>query len=91
MNMYVGNLGQKVTESELREAFAKFGEVSSVKIIMDRFAGQSKGYAFLEMPNNSEADVAIKALNKTMLGGQPLAISQSVVTKKKDKRASRNY
>ena len=91
MNMYVGNLGPNVTEGELRDAFAQFGEVSNVKIIMDRFSGRSKGYAFLEMPNNSEADVAIKALNKTMLGGKALAISQSVVTKKKDKRGPRNY
>lgn len=91
MNMYVGNLAQNVTESELKAAFAQFGEVSNVKIIMDRFSGQSKGFAFLEMSNNSEADKAIKALNKTMLGGKPLAISQSVVTKKRDKKRPRDY
>lgn len=91
MNMYVGNLAQNITENELKAAFAEYGEVSSVKIIMDRFSKQSKGYAFLEMPNNSEADKAIKALNKTMLAGKVLAISQSVVTKKKDKRRSRQY
>ena len=91
MNMYIGNLAQNITENELKAAFAEYGEVSSVKIIMDRFSKQSKGYAFLEMPNNSEADKAIKALNKTMLGGKPMAISQSVVTKKKDKRRPRQY
>ncbi|OGQ97168.1 MAG: RNA-binding protein [Deltaproteobacteria bacterium RIFOXYD12_FULL_57_12] len=91
MNMHVGNLAPNVTEEEIRAAFAQFGEVASVKIIMDHFSKQSKGYAFLEMPSNSEADVAIKALNKTMLGGKPLAISQAVVSKKRDKKRPRNY
>ena len=91
MNMHVGNLAPNVTEEEIRAAFAQFGEVASVKIIMDHFSKQSKGYAFLEMPSNSEADVAIKALNKPMLGGKPLAISQAVVSKKRDKKRPRNY
>ncbi|PKO58901.1 MAG: RNA-binding protein, partial [Betaproteobacteria bacterium HGW-Betaproteobacteria-17] len=67
MNMYIGNLAFGVTEEELKELFAAFGEVASISLVKDRFSGQSKGFGFIEMPNNSEADKAIKALNKTSL------------------------
>ena len=63
MNIYVGNLPYGVTEDDLKEAFSEHGEVESVNIITDKFSGQSKGFGFIEMPNNSEADKAIKALN----------------------------
>lgn len=77
MNIYVGNLPYSVTEDELKEAFGEFGEVTSVNVIMDRFTGQSKGFAFVEMANNSEADEAIKALNESPMKGRNLRVNQA--------------
>ena len=77
MNLYVGNLAYGVTEEQLRETFAAFGDVSTVNVITDKFSGQSKGFAFVEMPNNSEADAAIKGLNGTMLSGRNLKVNQA--------------
>ena len=77
MNIYVGNLAYSVTEDELRETFAEFGEVSTVNIITDRSSGQSKGFGFVEMPNNSEADAAIKGLNETPMKGRKLKVNQA--------------
>jgi RNA recognition motif-containing protein len=77
MNIYVGNLPYSVTEEELRDAFGEFGEVTSVNIIMDKFSGQSKGFGFVEMANNSEADEAIKALNESPMKGRNLRVNQA--------------
>lgn len=77
MNIYVGNLPYSLTEDELRAAFSEFGEVSSVNIIMDRVSGQSKGFGFVEMPDNSEADEAIKALNESALNGRNIKVNQA--------------
>jgi len=77
MNIYVGNLAYSVTEDELRDAFAAYGEISSVSLISDKFSGQSKGFGFVEMPNNSEADAAIKALNETALKGRNIKVNQA--------------
>lgn len=77
MNIYVGNLAYRTTEDELRQLFAQFGEVSSVKIITDRDTGQSKGFGFVEMPNQSEAEAAINNLNETDLGGRNLRVNEA--------------
>jgi RNA recognition motif-containing protein len=77
MNIYVGNLSYSLTEDELRAAFSEFGEVSSVNIIMDKMSGQSKGFGFVEMPDNSEADEAIKALNESALNGRNIKVNQA--------------
>jgi len=77
MNLYVGNLAYGVTEDELRQTFAAYGEVSTVNLITDRYSGQSKGFAFVEMENNSEADTAIKALNGTPLSGRNIKVNQA--------------
>ncbi|ABC27074.1 MULTISPECIES: RNA recognition motif domain-containing protein [Hahella] len=77
MNIYVGNLAYGVTEEELREAFSSFGEVTSANLIIDRNTGQSKGFAFVEMSNNSEADAAIKGLNDTALKGRNIKVNQA--------------
>lgn len=77
MNIYVGNLAYGVTQDELREAFAAYGDVESANLITDKFTGQSKGFGFVEMPNNSEADAAIKALNETPLKGRPIRVNQA--------------
>lgn len=77
MNIYVGNLAYSVTEDDLKEAFAEYGEISSVSLISDKFSGQSKGFGFVEMPNNSEADSAIKGLNETALKGRNMKVNQA--------------
>ena len=77
MNIYVGNLSYDVTENDLRQAFEAFGQVESVKIIMDRFSGRSKGFGFVEMPNNSEAQSAIDELKDKELKGRALNVNQA--------------
>jgi RNA recognition motif-containing protein len=77
MNIYVGNLAYSVTQDDLRNAFAAFGAISSVNLITDKFTGDSKGFGFVEMPNNAEADTAIKALNETSLKGRNLKVNQA--------------
>jgi len=77
MNIYVGNLAYGVTEDELRDAFAPYGEISSVSVITDKFTGQSKGFGFVEMPNNGEADAAIKGLNEFSLKGRNMKVNQA--------------
>ena len=85
MNIYVGQLPYSVTEEELREMFLQYGKVSSLNLIMDRYSGQSKGFGFIEMPNNSEADQAIKGLNKSMLKGREIKVNQSEERRNKKK------
>lgn len=77
MNIYVGNLPYSLTEDDLRAAFSEFGEVSSANIIMDKMSGQSKGFGFVEMPDDSEADQAIKALNESALNGRNIKVNQA--------------
>ncbi|MBT8421063.1 MAG: RNA-binding protein [Gammaproteobacteria bacterium] len=89
MNIYVGNLPYSVTEDDLREAFSEFGETSSVTIISDKFSGQSKGFGFVEMPNNSEADAAIKALNETAFKGRNIKVNQAKPKGDRPQRSSR--
>ena len=89
MNMYIGNLAHDVTEDDLRNAFSEFGEVSSVKIIIDKFSGRSKGFGFVEMPSNSEADQAIKALNGKMLSGRSIKVNQAEAKRKRPQRRHR--
>ncbi len=90
MNIYVGQLPINVSENELKEMFTEFGEIVSVNLIMDRYSGRSKGFGFIDMPNNSEADKAIKALNKSMLKGNEIKVNQ-VQEQRRDKRAKRRF
>jgi RNA recognition motif-containing protein len=85
MNIYVGQLPYSVTEEELREMFLQYGEVANLNLIMDSYSGQSKGFGFIEMPNNSEADQAIKGLNKSMLKGREIKVNQSEERRNKKK------
>jgi len=89
MNIYVGNLAYSITEDELREAFAEFGEVSSVNIIMDRYSGQSKGFGFVEMPDQSSAEAAIKALDGSAVKGRNLRVNQARPRNDRPQRAQR--
>ncbi len=77
MNIYVGNLAYTVTEDELREAFAAFGEVSRANVIMDRDTGRSKGFGFVEMPDDSQAEAAIAGLNEQSLGGRAIRVNEA--------------
>jgi len=63
MNIYVGNLPHKATEDEVRQAFAEFGEVAEVRLIVDKFSGESRGFGFVEMPSKDEAEKAIEEMN----------------------------
>ncbi len=89
MNIYVGNLPHSVSEEELREIFSEYGAVASVKLVKDRFSGQSKGFGFVEMPSNSEADQVIKALNKSIMHGRAIKVNQVQPQKKGRKNARR--
>ena len=77
MNIYVGNLSYQTTEDELRDLFAEFGDVVSVKLIVDKFTGQSKGFGFVEMSNNSEAQKAMDELNGRDLNGRSITVNQA--------------
>jgi len=75
MKIYVGNLAYDITEDELRQEFAAFGEVGSVNIITDRNSGRSKGFAFVEMPNLAEGQAAIEALSGKSLKERTLSVN----------------
>jgi len=77
MNIYVGNLSYSLSESELRDAFADFGDVSSVKILTDRETGRSRGFGFVEMPNQSEGEAAVAQLNGKDVGGRALRVNEA--------------
>ncbi len=74
MNIFVARLNFKTRSEELQAAFAKFGEVSSAKIVKDRDTGRSKGFGFVEMPNDESARQAIAALNETELDGRTIVV-----------------
>ncbi len=77
MNIYVGNLSRDLSEAELREAFAAFGEVASASIIKDKFSGDSRGFGFVEMPNKAEADAAIAGMNGKELKGRTISVNEA--------------
>lgn len=74
MNIFVARLNFKTGHEDLEKAFAQFGEVTSAKIITDRDTGRSKGYGFVEMPNEEEGNKAIAALNETELDGRTIVV-----------------
>lgn len=73
--LYVDNLPKSITEDELRALFTQVGEVITLKVLTDRDNGESKGYAFLTMSAESEADKAVSKFNTFLLGGQPLKVT----------------
>lgn len=77
MNIYVGNLSYSTTEDELRDLFAQYGEISRVTIIQDRETNRSKGFGFVEMPDQSSAEAAIKGLNAQDYGSRTLRINEA--------------
>jgi RNA recognition motif-containing protein len=77
MNIYVGNLSREVTEEELRQEFAAFGEVASVNIIKDKYSGQSRGFGFVEMSSKTEAEAAITGLKGKTLKERTLDVNEA--------------
>lgn len=77
MNIFVGNLDYTLKEQQLHDFFAQVGEVSSAKIITDKMTGRSKGYAFVEMPNDAEALKAIETLNGQKIRERELSVTQA--------------
>ena len=74
-NIYVGNLSYEITDENLQELFEEFGEVVSSKVISDRYTGRSKGFGFVEMTNDSDADSAIQKLNGTDVKGRNIKVN----------------
>lgn len=77
MNIFVGSLPFKIEEGDLQTIFEEYGEVTSVRIITDKFSGRSKGFGFIDMPNDEEAKKAIENLNGAELEGRTIVVNQS--------------
>ncbi len=77
MNIYVGNLSREVTEGDLREAFEAFGEVTSAKIIKDKYSGEPRGFGFVEMTEKTDGEAAITGLKDKELKGQTLNVNEA--------------
>jgi RNA recognition motif-containing protein len=77
MNIYVGNLSYDVSEENLRQAFESFGQVTSARIIKDKYSGQSRGFGFVEMLEQAQAQAAIKGLNGKELLGKQMSVNEA--------------
>lgn len=77
MNIYVGNLSYTTTDDDLRDAFSSYGKVDSARVIMDKMTSRSKGFGFVEMGNQSEAQAAIAGLNGKDLDGRALNVNEA--------------
>ena len=77
MNIYVGNLSYDATDETIRGAFEPFGEVSSARVVKDKYSGQSRGFGFVEMPGESQAKTAIEGLNGKELQGKEMSVSEA--------------
>ena len=75
--IYVGGLPYSATDQDLEEMFARSGTVISAQVVSDRYSGQSKGFGFVEMENEAEADAAINSLNGTMMNGRSLTVNEA--------------
>ena len=86
MNIYVGNLDFKVNENDLVELFEKYGSVDSAKTITDKYSGRSKGFGFVTMENQDEANNAIEALNGTSINDRDITVNEA-----KPRKESKKY
>ena len=89
MNIYVSNLGFNVQDEDLRDFFAPYGEITSAKIITDRETGKSRGFGFVEMPNDAEAKKAIAELDQAMVEGRAIKVVEA--RPKEDKPQRKNF
>lgn len=76
-NIYVGNLGYSVTDDDLRDAFSAFGEVARAKVITDRDTSRSKGFGFVEMPDDGQAQAAIQGLHEQPINGRNVRVNEA--------------
>ncbi len=86
MDIFVGSLPFRLSEDELRGEFEAFGEVTSARIITDKFSGKSKGFGFVDMPNANEAEEAIENLNGKELMGRPIVVNEAREKRDDDRR-----
>ncbi len=86
MNIYVGNLSYEITDDEVKDLFSPHGEIASVSIIKDKQSGESKGFGFVEMPNQAEAEEAIKALNESEVKGRNIKVKTARPKEERPKR-----
>lgn len=86
MNIFVAKLNYDTQEGDLQYAFEEFGEVSSAKIIMDRSTGRSKGFGFVEMPNDEDGQTAINELNDSELDGRRIVVKEAEPRERRDNR-----
>jgi len=86
MNLYVGNLNFNLTEEELSQIFEEYGTVTSVKIIIDKYSGRSKGFGFVEMENDSDGEVAMENLNGKEISGRSIKVNKAVKNKRDEDR-----
>ena len=77
MNIYVGNLAYDATDGMIREAFESFGQVTSARVIKDKYTGQSRGFGFVEMAMESQAQTAIRSLNGKEVQGKEISVSEA--------------
>jgi RNA recognition motif-containing protein len=91
MNIYVGNLALNVTEEDLQKVFEAFGDVESVKIIKDRYSGESRGFGFVGMPAGAEAQSAIKDLNGKELKGLMLKVNEARPQRNRERGGYQRY
>ena len=77
MNLYISNLGEQITDESLRAIFATYGSVESATIVKDQFTGFSRGFAFVEMPDDAEANAAIVRLNGSVLNGRSVSVERA--------------
>ena len=87
MNIYVSNLSYAVQDEDLREFFTEYGEVSSAKVIMDKFTNRSKGFGFVEMPDDAAAQKAIAELDGGMVEGRAIKV---MIAKPREERSNNN-
>ncbi len=90
MNIFVGSLPFSIEEADLRESFEAYGEVDSVKIITDKFTGRSKGFGFVEMPNDEEGQKAIDELNGATVQGRAIVVNKSEPKPEGERRSFNN-
>lgn len=91
MNIYVGNIAHASTEEGLRQLFEQYGQVANVRIMIDRMTGKPRGFAFVEMASDEEAQAAIDALNETQFDGRTIRVSKANPPAERGSRPSRPF
>ncbi|MGQ7869632.1 RNA recognition motif domain-containing protein [Sunxiuqinia sp. sy24] len=91
MNIFVGNLNYAITEDDMREIFEEYGELTSVKLITDKFTGRSKGFGFVEMADAEEAKKAIEELNGAEVEGRSMVVNESIEKKRDNNRGGGGF